>query len=68
MKNDRYTVFVSRSGRCDDISYQLWVDTTDKEKFEKACAAAKPYGWKIAKIYYPDTELSTPDFVGTINK
>ena len=67
MKNGKYTVFVSKLGRCDDPTYCLWVDTEDEAIYKRAIRAIEPQGWKLAKQYLPDTELDKPNFTQTIN-
>lgn len=54
MRNEFYTVFVSRTGRYDETALLL-VETRDKNLFEKKIADAERVGFKIAKIYYPET-------------
>ena len=68
MRNEYWTIFVSRSGRMDDPTYQLWVETEDKAIYEKALAAVEPRGWKVARIYTPDEVLDKPDFAACVNE
>jgi hypothetical protein len=62
MKNGIWTIFVSKTGRCDDPTYQLWVETEREDIYKRALADVEPRGWKVARIYKPDTELGVPDF------
>lgn len=68
MFNKYFTIFVSKSGRCDDMSYQLWVETESEEIYKKALAAVEPNGWKVARIYKPDTVLSAPNFAKAVKR
>lgn len=67
MQNGLWTVFVSRTGKCDDPTYQLWVETEREDTYKRAMAAVEPNGWKVARVYKPETELSKPDFFSAIN-
>jgi len=68
MENKYWTIFVSRSGRCDDSTYQLWVETDKEDIYNKALAAVEPNGWKVAKIYKPTELLAAPDFSKAVNR
>lgn len=68
MYNKYWTIFVSKSGRMDDMTYQLWVETDNEEVYKKALAAVEPNGWKVAKIYKPTDFLGAPDFTKAINR
>lgn len=67
MKNGYWTIFVSKTGKCDDPTYCLWVETESEEKYKRALAAVEPNGWKVARIYKPDEELSAPNFAACVN-
>lgn len=67
MKNEYWTVFVSKTGRMDDPTYHLWVETKDEAIYKRAMADVEPRGWKVAHVYKPDEILSAPDFVGALN-
>ncbi len=67
MLNKFWAIFVSKSGRSDDMSYQLWVETDREDIYKKALAAVEPNGWKVAKIYKPSDELEIPNFAKCIN-
>lgn len=68
MINKYWTIFVSRSGRRDDMSYQLWVETESEEIFKRALADVEPRGWKVAKIYKPTDILGAPDFTKAVRQ
>ena len=67
MKNGIWTVFVSKPGKCDDPTYHLWVETESENVYKRALDAVEPRGWKVARIYKPDTELGAPNFAACVN-
>lgn len=67
MKNEYYTVFVSKTGKHDHTAF-LWYETKDKAMFEKSLIAAKLHGYKVSKIYKPSDLLAAPNFIDSINK
>ena len=66
MKNDNYTVFGLAPG-APSWAEELIINTKDKSEYLQAVAAAKSNGYKITRIYKPDTVLTAPNFINSIN-
>lgn len=66
MKNGRFTVFGLKKGE-PEWAEELLLDTTDENIFNRCMEKAPKAGYKITRVYKPDTKLSKPDFVGSIN-
>jgi len=66
MKNDYYTIFVSKTGKHDHTAF-LWVETKNRTIYEQALAAVEPRGFKVSKIYKPSEELTAPNFAKSVN-
>lgn len=61
MKNNKYTVFVSK-GKVDHNNTILLIETTNKDNYLQAKKWAKENNYFITSEYLPDTELSKPIF------
>ena len=66
MKNGRYTVFGLKAG---DPAWaeSLLVDTEDEREYCRCLEDAPKQGYKITRVYKPETVLNAPDFVKSIN-
>jgi hypothetical protein len=55
MKNERYTVFVTKTNELDEVCL---VDTLNENKYLQAIEWAKSNGYKITRTYLPNTEIT----------
>lgn len=65
MKNEFYTVFIKPFGGSAVDEFVL-IETKDKGRCEDAKRQAKEKGFVITREYFPDTELTAPNFGVTI--
>ena len=66
MRNEFYTIFVSKTGKHDETAF-LWVETKSEKIFKMALADVEPRGYKVSKIYKPSDNLTAPNFVNALN-
>ena len=66
MNNGRFTVFGVKKG---DPAWMeaLLCDTGSKERFELCLRKAAEYGYKITRVYKPNTNLEVPNFASCVN-
>ena len=66
MLNGRFTVFGLKNGE-PAWAEEMLLDTEKKEVFDRFMKEAPRDGYKITRVYRPDTKLSEPDFMRAIN-
>lgn len=66
MTNGNYTVFGLKAGE-PAWKESLVCDTPDVKKYEAAVRQAKKEGYKITRVYKPDTILSQPNFAAAVS-
>ena len=66
MKNEKYTVFGLKENT-PNWAEVLLCDTENKDLFNKVLEVAPKRGYKITRVYKPNTVLNTPNFVKGIN-
>ena len=66
MTNGKFTIFGLKNGE-PAWAEELLVDTTDENLFNRCMEIAPKKGYKITRVYKPETKLSAPDFTKAIN-
>ena len=66
MENGKFTVFGLKNG-APKWAEEMLVDTTDEKVFKRCMEIAPKKGYKITRVYKPETKLSAPDFMKCLN-
>ena len=65
MTNGRFTVFGLKEGE-PTWAEELLLETESEEVFNRCMKEAPRDGYKITRVYKPETEISAPDFMKAI--